>query len=52
MDVQIMLKILAQNKVLANGTQGLICMFYILMESLVGYDKQFMHNDEQRVCYT
>jgi hypothetical protein len=27
-------------------------MFYILMESLVGYDKQFMHNDEQRVCYT
>jgi hypothetical protein len=38
MDVQIMLKILAQNKALVNGTQGLICMFYISMESLVGYD--------------
>ena len=38
MDVQIMLKILAQSKVLANGTQGLIRMFYISMESLAGYD--------------
>ena len=38
MDVQIMLKILVQNKGLANGTQGLICMFYISMDNLVGYD--------------
>jgi hypothetical protein len=38
MDVQIMLKILAQNKALANGTQGLIRMFYISMDGLVGYD--------------
>jgi hypothetical protein len=44
MDVQIMLQILAQNKVLANGTQGLICMFNIYLESPVGYDEQFMHN--------
>jgi hypothetical protein len=38
MDVQIMLKILAQNKALANGIQGLIHMIYISMDSLVGYD--------------
>jgi hypothetical protein len=39
MDVRIMLKFLAQNKVLlTDGTQGLICMFYISIESLVGYD--------------
>jgi len=38
MDVQIMLKILAQNKFLANGTHGLICMCYISMDSLTGYD--------------
>jgi hypothetical protein len=38
MDVQIMLTILAKNKVLANGTQGLIYMIYVSLKSLVGYD--------------
>jgi endonuclease/exonuclease/phosphatase (EEP) superfamily protein YafD len=38
MDVQIMLTILAKNKVLANGTQGLICMIYVSLKSLVVYD--------------
>jgi len=37
-DVQIMIKILAQNKVLANGTEGHIFIFYISMESLVVYN--------------